>query len=614
MGLGLPANLRPDALVFLKRWKDSLSHHRAFEALSEQMADILTIQRDLEDRDYNSLLEMDVFRPIDQKILSGLAHSVAERTISAEGCAAVVRRRRRSHWFAEFEHFYSTIDYASQFLAALDASRLAVHTLADGIQGYLQSWHGLDQLYRKVIFHARKSGQVTLLERLVGLVENLYTNNYLLKLNDNWQGAVDGCSRWEGGPIALQRDFYTRWILPFVQNRKKVYVIISDALRYEVGEELLGRVRHEDRYDAQLEAMLSMLPSYTQLGMAALLPNQALEISDPGTAAVSADGLSTQGTPNRDKILKHALDGKGAAVRAEDVLSMNRDACRDLVRDNDVVYVYHNRIDATGDKKESEDRVFEEVEDTLEELVTLVKKLTSANATNLIVTSDHGFLYQNRPLDESEFAGAEVHGREVVYLHRRFALGHGLSANSSLKKFTAAELGLAGDLEVQIPKSINRLRLKGSGSRYVHGGASLQEVILPVLLINKKRETDVKQVEVEILRGTNAIITTGQLSVAFYQSEPVTDKVQPRKLRAGLYTRDNKLISDLHELLFDLQAENPRQREVQVRFVLTQEADQANNQEVVLRLEEQVPGTSHYKEYATTLYTLRRSFTSDFDF
>ena len=293
---------------------------------------------------------------------------------------------------------------------------------------------------------------------------------------------------------------------------------------------------------------------------------------------------------------------------------MNRDACRDLVRDNDVVYVYHNRIDATGDKKETEDRVFEAVEETLEELVTLAKKLTNANATNLIVTSDHGFIYQNHSLDESEFAGAEVSGSQVLYLHRRFALGHGLTDNSSLKKFTAAELGLEGDLEVQIPKSINRLRLKGSGSRYVHGGASLQEVVLPVLLINKKREADITQVSVDILRSANSIITTGQLSAAFYQVEPVTDKVQPRKLRAGLYTKDNELISDIHELVFDFEAENPRQREVQVRFVLTQEADKANNQEVVLRLTEQVPGTSHYKDYTSAGYTLRRSFTSDFDF
>ena len=44
-------------------------------------------------------------------------------------------------------------------------------------------------------------------------------------------------------------------------------------MRYEIGDELLSLIRQEDRYSAELEPALSMLPSYTQLGMAALLPN-----------------------------------------------------------------------------------------------------------------------------------------------------------------------------------------------------------------------------------------------------------------------------------------------------------------------------------------------------
>jgi hypothetical protein len=50
-------------------------------------------------------------------------------------------------------------------------------------------------------------------------------------------------------------------------------------------------------------------------------------------------------------------------------MAMNGDDCRALVRDHDVIYVYHNRIDATGDKRESEERVFEAVEETLQELI-----------------------------------------------------------------------------------------------------------------------------------------------------------------------------------------------------------------------------------------------------
>jgi hypothetical protein len=119
---------------------------------------------------------------------------------------------------------------------------------------------------------------------------------------------------------------------------------------------------------------------------------------------------------------------------------------------------------------------------------------------------------------------------------------------------------------------------------------------------------------VEILKGTSSIITSSQLSVAFYQAEPVSDKVQPRTLRAGLYTEGDELISDRHELKFDLTSENPRERELQVRFVLTRLADEVNGKEVSLRLEELVPDTAHYREYKSIRYVVRRSFTSDFDF
>ncbi len=47
-------------------------------------------------------------------------------------------------------------------------------------------------------------------------------------------------------------------------------------------------------------------------------------------------------------------------------------------------------------------------------------------------------------------------------------------------------------------------------------------------------------VEVEILKGESSIVTTGQISVAFYQAQAVTDKIQGRTLRAGVYTQSGK--------------------------------------------------------------------------
>jgi len=62
------------------------------------------------------------------------------------------------------------------------------------------------------------------------------------------------------------------------------------------------------------------------------------------------------------------------------------------------------------------------------------------------------------------------------------------------------------------------------------------------------------------------------------------------------------------------ESENPREREKKLRFVLNHDAEVVNNQDVTLKLQEPVAGTNQYTDYKQLKYTIRRSFTSDFDF
>ncbi|MCP3944506.1 MAG: BREX-1 system phosphatase PglZ type A [Desulfobacteraceae bacterium] len=614
MGLGNDSALNPDALVFLKRWKDSVKHQDAFETLSAECADILTMEKDLQKRDISSLEEIDCFELVDRKILSDLAKNVVEQTISSNDRASLIRQRKLGYWYKSYEDLYQAIDYGARFIKFLEEAELSIESIDDGLTKYTNYWYMLDQLYRKYIFHTRQSGQISMLKALSDKVENLYSNNYLLTVNNNWQNQVDQCGSWGKTNLEFQRDFFRRQVAPFLKDKKKVFVIISDALRYEIGHELHSRIRQEDRFDAKISSMLTTLPSFTQLGMASLLPNKKIQFSGTHATTIFVDGKSTQGTENRSKILQDAVKGPARAMRADELLGMNKTECRQLFREHDVVYVYHNQIDATGDKKESEARVFDAVEDTLEELIKIIKKLVAANATNLLVTSDHGFIYQDKVLEDSDFLGADISDIDALHRDRRFLLGKDLPENTGMKSFTAKQAGIEGDMDIQIPKSINRLRLKGSGARFVHGGASLQEVVVPVIKIHKKRKSDISKVGIDILRRSTSFITTGQFSVSFYQAQPVTDKVHSRLLRAGIYSKDDKLVSDSHNLNFEFASENPRERELKLRFVLTHKADDLNEQEVYLRLEEQEPGTSYFKEYKSERYVIRRSFTSDFDF
>jgi uncharacterized protein (TIGR02687 family) len=605
--------LSSEAKVFINRWKDSRLNAEAFETLSAHCAEILHIEETLQGLDYRKLMSIDEFEAVDRKILSDLVREVVARTVSAQELEQWVRQRRQGHWFDRYQDVYLAIEHGAQFIQLLELTQLEMDSLADGVRKYTQTWFRLDQRYRKFIHHARESGQASLLLGLNQLMENLYTNNFLSRLNVRWQQFVDACQQWEAAPVISQSRFFKHFISPYLERKSKVCVLISDAFRYEIGDELQTLIRREDRFDAALVPALACLPSYTQLGMAALLPHQTLQLAEDGSGEALVDGNSATGSINRARILANTVPAS-TVVLAKDVLAMGKEDSRALIRDHDVIYVYHNLIDKTGDTRDTEERVFCAAEETLDELLRVIKKLANANASNLLVTADHGFIYQNHPLQDSDFVSTEPDGAEILYTDRRFILGRGLRESSSFKAFRPEQLGLGGTLQVQIPKSIHRMRLKGSGSRFVHGGATLQEVVIPVISINKKRQSDVGKVEIELIGGGGKTITTGQLAVVLYQTEAVTEKRQLRTLRAGLYSLSGEAISDIHDLIFDHVSENPRDREAAIRFILSRKAEACNNQQVELRLDEPVDGTSHYTRYLAVRYTIRRSFTSEFDF
>ncbi|RYD46047.1 MAG: hypothetical protein EOP85_08190 [Verrucomicrobiaceae bacterium] len=159
---------------------------------------------------------------------------------------------------------------------------------------------------------------------------------------------------------------------------------------------------------------------------------------------------------------------------------------------------------------------------------------------------------------------------------------------------------------------MGRFPQQGSGKRYVHGGFSLQEVVLPVVRIHKARVDDTGRVEVEILHPP-AKITTGQFSLIVFQVQPAAGKMLPRTLRIALYAKGGTLLSEVKSFTFDSKEPEPRKRETRIQLTLSHAADSHNNQEVEIRLEETVPGTQQSVIYKSESLKLQKPFTLDFD-
>lgn len=603
-----PGGLQNIQLDFASLRNDRRSQD-ALATLAKRAAVDLDYASSIEDASFRDLVAVDLFEEVDQKILSDLASAVAERTVTAREVAEVVRARQSSVWIDGYRQLYTAIAAASELLAGLVSLNLVAQSFDEALERYRREWFRIDQLYRQFTFAYRTYEGPHPLGPLRDQVEKRYTNTFVYELGNAWQQKVDNKDAWTSSVLRPQTAFYSDYVEPLVRDGdKKAVVIISDALRYEVADELGSRIRQEDRFDASLDAVLGVLPSYTQLGMAALLPHTTLKHSSDAKI-VLADDQPTNGTALRGKILEHV---GGSAIQAEDFKALSADERRELFKANRVLYVYHNRIDATGDKAGTERQVFEAVEDSLRDIVDLVKKLANANATNIFITADHGFLFQDDALADSFYLSTKPQGDDIKVVNRRYILGRGLKIDIAFNTFTSAQLNLGSDFEVQIPKSIHRLRLPGGGTRFVHGGSTLQEVVVPVLAVNKKRKTDTRLVNVEVWPESDKI-TTGQVVVRLFQSEPVSDKVQPRAVRAGLYVGET-LISTQSALTFDSSSTDKRDRYQSAQMLLSQDANDYNNRAVEFRLEERIPNTNQWRIYAKAMYTLKRSFASDFDF
>lgn len=596
-----------DGIHVLKLMKDLSKYKEEFDKLSIKCSDWIDAASWMEKQGLETLCEIDYFEHAEYLIIKSLTESLEERRIGDKKLQSIILKRRSSHWFSGSEIQYQSISFASSYLGMASLIDAEIYGLDSGFQAYCDSLYQMDFYYRKFCLYHGRIEESNIFEKLSRKIEDHYGNSYLFKLGTSWSAQMKQHEKWHNALPNPQLKFWKSQIVPYIQQNKKIFVIISDALRYEIAAELASLIRKEDRFEAELCAMVGTIPSITSIGMAALLPHESISIDSKNNVLV--DGLSSNNKEYRMKILNKYHPDKVLLLLAKDLMNTPLLEARNLYREYDVIYVYHNTIDALGDRQTTEEKVFEAAETAISELIVLVKKLSSANANNIIITADHGFTYQRDDLSEDQFLDDKINLGENDQKMRRCIIGRSIPENPNLLIYKAEDLGLGGDIEIAIPYAGQRMRA-GSGSRYVHGGASLQEICLPLLQVSKKRISDVANVDVEIRRSGSKTISSGTLVFRLYQLQTVSEKLQGRTLRMGLFNQRGEPISELKTMIFDSDDSSDKARDIECKLMLTSKADKAGD--AILKLEELIPGTDKYKEYKSESYTISRMFEMDF--
>lgn len=597
------------AHIFMRDWRDSRAYGDVYKIWAETLEKELGVERELQEYTLDQLTDIETFPCVDKLIACHLQQEVVNQTMTVEQMESIVRMREHKVFWHIAEHTIRAMVEARKLISGIKRSMpgLLLNTPEEAFRLYCSELYQIDSDYRHFFREAKKAESKNLIAPIVDMVQKIYSNSYLDELARKWQPLVDGMSKWRFNNIDSQNKFYQTHVKPFIDKNRKVFVIISDGMRYETMMELQERIEAINRTETKMRpAMVSTLPSYTQLGMASLLPHRDLGY-DKDQDEVFADGLSTKGTLARQNVLQRYVP-KSWAVSAEKFLEVVNP--KTAFKDYDLVYIYSDQIDFTGDKLATEGKVFKATEEEFDRIVKIVELIRNGNGSNILITSDHGYIYQNETLDESEFSDFNAEGN-IISDTRRFVIGSELKRGAVIKTWQSEEVGLKPGKEIQIAKGMNRMRKQGSGSRYVHGGSMLQEIVIPVLHVNIKKSSNISQVDVDILNRRSKI-TTNKQTISFYQTEAVSEKVTPITLRVGFYDDNNNLLSDSPILTFSTTSDDTTQREQKHVFIFQNRLSSLNGKEVVLRMERQIPNTNQFVTYKEESYKVSVMFANEF--
>lgn len=293
------------------------------------------------------------------------------------------------------------------------------------------------------------------------------------------------CDGLKSPPLPRQLDTFRRYVDPLVRAQKRVAYVLVDGLRYEMGEELQRSFGPE--VNVELEATLGVLPSITEVGMVALLPraDEANELvgTGKGRIAVALGGKVLRTRKDRMSYFEGCIEGGFLELKLDDILPPRGRTKTALKEAAFVCVTATDELDGLCEKGNVA-MARRLMDDVILQVRRAIRVLFDVGIERVVVTADHGFLF-GESLDEG--SKIDPPGGETLDLHRRVWIGRGGAASGAVYRLKASDVGLGGDLEIVVPRGVGAFRSGGRSTAYFHGGASMQELIVPVLQVSPGR-------------------------------------------------------------------------------------------------------------------------------
>jgi predicted RNA-binding Zn ribbon-like protein len=365
-------------------------------------------------------------------------------------------------------------------------------SLEKAVAAYVERGAAVDQAHR--LLEQRRltalTPQIPAFERLLVELDGL--RQLWRQWADRWAIAFNALCKEHGflpDPSLQQRQLYHDEVEPLIRDSQRCAVFLVDALRYEMAIELFRQLEDTPASNVQLKARLAELPTVTEVGMNVLAPVVSQGKLSPSLP--SNDGGSIQGfrageflVNNPDTRLRamqaRTAGGNCLKLTLEEVTSLKADTLKKKVEQARLVMVHSREIDSAGEKGVGLD-VFDRV---LQSLRAAWQRLRTAGIRNFVITSDHGFL-----LNEGAPPAVRSHGTKTTPSRRHVFRPHAANHDGEVR-VALADLGYQGvEAQLMMPEDTAVFDTGKHDMRFVHGGNSLQERLIPVLTLQHRGAT-----------------------------------------------------------------------------------------------------------------------------
>ena len=398
------------------------------------------------------------------------------------------------------------------------------------------NWWKIDLLYRKV------QEDYTLIDdfisRLLNFVDKKYYYQYLKPLNEEISNIIENRHNYEF-KTDIQLDFWSKYVS---NSDKKTAVIIVDAMRYEMGKEMFSMLNEVE--NKTIVPLIASIPTVTEFGMASLLPNgnTKLIINEENDTIKIMDGNFNYPLNNKSERIRFFLEiscGNGVVKNLNEIIDIPMNSLKGEFENKDRILIFSNEIDEAGHIEDSSIQMFPGL---LNKIKSAIKKLVQIDIEKIVVVADHGFILTS---GLEEWMKVDIpKDMDNIVKKRRYTISRNRVEGNYITK-SAYSVNYNGDLYFNFPRGINVFPVSG-GIKFHHGGISLQELLVPVIVIEKNEEKVIEVYNPEVIEQIS-LVDIG-LDIDFTQNKvkdiPISVKEQIKDYidKSNLNKKEKKVL------------------------------------------------------------------------